>query len=206
MRSWSIPSLVLLVGLGIAAGPVSVSGAAPVWKFNSSELTGAESIAGGAGKSSWTATGISISCEELSYGMTVSNEGGNAKGSLNEMSFEGCSTKFSECLIESMVAEKLPWQVRGKMIKSIGYILFEGVKFTVEFVPNDNCVLNEVALTFTGTAGGRYDNANGSFEFDSAAFTATGTSIKAIGAPFEWSSAFTTKALGSHAGQVLELK
>lgn len=205
MRRWAtfIPPLVLLVCLGTTAAP---AGAAPLWKFNGSELTKAESIAGDTGESSFAAPGLVTACEGLSYGMTVANEGGSARGSLNEMSFEGCSTNLSECLIESIAAEALPWQVRGKVVKSIDYVFLEGVKVTVEYAPNGNCLLDGIALTFTGTAGGSYDNATGSFAFDSASFTATGASISALGTPFQWSGVFTTEALGPHSGQVLELK
>lgn len=199
-----LPIWLLAALLGSAAFAVG-AGASPVWKFEHKELSGSESIAGSAGESSLIASGVETTCKEVTYGITISNEGGIAKGKFNEVPFKNCFTNVSECAIESVTAEKLPWATHGTVVVSTSYLLLEGIKIVVRYVPNENCVLDGVVLPYTGSAGGKYDNSKGTFTFDPSGFKATGTEIKVLGTPVEWSDVFTTEALGPHKGQTLEL-
>lgn len=189
----------LAVGAVFAAGAV----AAPVWKFESEELKGSESIAEAASESTMSLTGLTTTCD-FSYGMTVSNSGGKAGGSMNEMALDSCVTDSKVCTVEEAAAEKLPWSIHGALVSTIDYVLFEGIEFTIAYA-GENCVLEGVEATFAGSAGGKYDNTSGTFAFNPQAFTATGTGIEALGTSVAWNALFTTEALGAHKGQTLEL-
>lgn len=190
---------VLLLGSAFAAS----ASAGPAWRFGFSELIGSESIAGGAVKSTLTFPGLTTTCD-FSYGMKISNSAGTATGKVNEMRLSNCVTSSKACTIESSVAESLPWSVRGVKVASSNYVIFEGVKFTLLY-GGEECALSEIAATFTGTAGGLYNNNTGTFTFSPASFSATKTAIKALKTTIEWNALFTTEALGPHKGQILEL-
>jgi hypothetical protein len=204
-RTLGILTLCVLVACAVGATLSSSASAAPSWKFEGSELIGTESIAGSTGKTSLVSPGLITACEGLSYGMTIFNSAGVAKGKVNEMAFKGCASNLEECAIESVVAEKLAWPLRGVVVSASSYVVLEGVRVAVHYVPNENCVLDGVVPTYTGTAGGLYGE-TGTFTFDSSSFAATGTALKALGSSAQWNGTFTTEALGPHAGQVLRLK
>ena len=50
----------------------------------------------------------------------------------------------------------------------------------------------------TGSAGGLYGNVNETITFNSASFTATGTSLKALGSKVELDTVFDVEAFGPH--------
>jgi hypothetical protein len=189
----------LLLGGAFAAS----ASAGPIWKFGFSELIGTESIAGGAVKSTLTIPGLTTTCD-FSYGMTIANSAGKATGKINEMTLSGCTTNSKACTVKSAVAEKLPWPVRGVTIVS-NYVIVEGIRFTLLYA-GEECVLDETAAAFTGTAGGLYNNETGTFTFNKTNFSATKTAIKALNTTIEWNALFTTEALGPHKGQILELR
>jgi hypothetical protein len=93
--------------------------------------------------------------------------------------------------------------VKGVTVVS-NYVIVEGVKFTLLY-GGEICPLEGIAAKFTGTAGGLYNNAVGTFTFSTTNFKATKTEIKALGTSIEWNAFFTTEALGPHKGQILEL-
>ena len=199
-RILSTAVVVLVIGSAFADG----AAAAPAWRFGLAELIGSESIAGGAVKSTLTVPGLTTTCD-FSYGMKIANSAGTATGKINEMTLSNCVTNSKVCTVESAVAEGLPWSVRGVTVVSSSYVIFEGVKFTLLY-GGEECALNEIAATFTGTAGGLYNNSTGTFTFSSASFSATKTAIKALKTTIEWNALFTTEALGPHKGQILELR
>jgi hypothetical protein len=191
---------VLLLGSVFAAS----ASAGPSWRFEFSELVGSESIAGSAVKSTLTFPGLTTTCD-FSYGMKISNSAGSATGKVNEMTLSNCATNSKWCTLESSVAEKLPWPVHGVTVAGANYVIFEGIKFTLLYA-GEECALGGIAATFTGTAGGLYDNNTGTFVFNSASFSATKTAIKALKTTIEWNAVFTTEALGAHKGEILELR
>lgn len=197
------PAVLALLS-GLVAGAVFAAGAAatPVWKFEGGELKGSESIAGVATESPMSIPGLTTTCD-FSYGMTVFNTAGKAAGSVNEMALENCVTDSGVCAVEEAAAGKLPWAVNSALISSTGYLLFTGIKFTVVYV-GGSCALEGVEATFVGSAGSEYDNTSGTFAFDPAIFTTTGTDIKGLGTLVLWNALFTTEALGPHKGQTLE--
>lgn len=62
-------------------------------------------------------------------------------------------------------------------------------------------MLDGIQVTFTGTAGARFDNATESFVFNAASFAATKTKLTALGESVEWNSVFTTEALDRTPGR-----
>lgn len=195
----STTAVALLLGGAFAAS----ASAGPIWKFGFSELVGSESIAGGAVKSTLNIPGLTTTCD-FAYGMTIFNSAGKAMGKINEMTISNCTTNSKACTIKSSIAEKLPWPVHGVTVVS-NYVIVEGIKFTLLYA-GEECVLDETAAVFTGTAGGLYNNETGTFTFNKTNFSATGTAIKALKTSIEWNALFTTEALGPHKGQILELR
>lgn len=192
----------LLTALAFSAVVAAGADAAPAWKFESKALESTESVAGTAASSALTVFGMTTTCD-LSYLMEISNSAGTAAGLVTEMTFSNCVTDDA-CTVEVATAEALPWSLAGKTVGSAKYVVFKGIKFEIRY-GGDLCVLEGVEAFFTGTAGGKYDNAAAGFAFSPANFTATGTQVKALGEPVSWTAFFTTEALGGHKGQVLEL-
>lgn len=203
-----ILALVLSVALSAAATWASGASAAPVWKFGVAELKEPESIGGGSGKSSLTIPGIGMTCNRFPYEMTVFNEASVAEGEITEAAADECATNTT-CDIESLSVEGLPWKLRGATVevekKLANYIIVEGVKITVVYV-GDLCALDEIPVTYAGSAGAKYDSASGTFTLSAANSKATGAQMKALGSTAEWTGVFSTEALGLHGGEALRLE
>jgi len=195
--------LALFSALALSAAVAASASATPAWKFEGKALEGTEQVAGAAAESTLTAFGLTTTCN-LSYLMTISNSAGTATGSVVEMNFGGCVVDDPACTVEAAAAEALPWSVTGKSVSSVPYAVFKGIKFQVVYA-GGSCALEGVEVTFTGSAGGRYDNSVGTFVFSPANFFATGTQVKALGSSVVWEALLTTEALEAHQGQILHL-
>ena len=194
----------VLVALVISAVFAGSAGAAPNWKFEAKELTGSETVLGGAYESSMTIPGLTTKCENFLYKLTISNSAGTGKASLTEMPLYNCSTNSSACTVSSIGAEALPWAGSLKTVSTKNYIVIEGVKVAINY-SGAECVLGGILVTVKGTAGGLLDNATETATFDAASFTATATQLKALGQPIEWKGVFPTEAFEWHREQALSV-
>jgi hypothetical protein len=120
------------------------------------------------------------------------------------MNFGGCAVDDPACTVEEAAAEGLPWGVTGKVVSSVPYAVFKGIRFQILYT-GASCVLEGIEVTYTGSAGGRFDNGVGTFAFVPTNFAATGTEVKALGWSVAWEALFTTEALEAHQGQILHL-
>jgi hypothetical protein len=178
-----------LVSAIFAGGAV----AAPVWKFEGKELTGSETILGAAEDSTMTVPGLTTDCENFLYKVSISNSAGTGTGQVNELPLYDCGTNSEACTVEAITAEKLPWSSKLTTVSSTPYIIIEGVRVGILY-GGEECVLNEVLASVTGSAGGSIDNTTESATFNSSTFKATGTSLKALGSSVEWKGFFPTEA------------
>lgn len=203
LRLDRVAILALFSALAFSAVAATGASAAPPWKFEGKSLEGLEEVAGAAASSTLTVFGLTTTCD-LSYLMDISNSAGTATGSVTEMTFSNCLTDDPACTVEAAEAEALPWGLTGKVVSSLPYAVFKGIKFGISY-GGEECVLLGVEAFFTGSAGGRYDNTVGTFAFTPTNFNATGTEIKVFGLSVAWNAFFTTEALGAHMGEVLNL-
>lgn len=193
---------VALAALVISAVFASSAGASPVWKFNGSELTGSETIVGGALESSMTIPGLTTKCENFLYKLTIKNEAGLGKGEVTELPLYNCTTDSSACTVSTIGAEKLPWPSKLSTVSSSNYIVIEGVKVGILY-SGAECALGETLVTVKGTAGGLVDNAAETATFSASSFSATKTELKALSTAIEWNGVFPTEAFEWHREQAL---
>lgn len=103
-----------MVALAIAAvmlaslAASAAANAAPVWKFNSTELSGNETIVGAAISSSLTIPGATTVCEHFLYNMKITNKEAKGTGEITELPLYECKATET-CTVKSIAAEKLPW-------------------------------------------------------------------------------------------------
>jgi len=195
----AIASLVLLCGLFVAS-----AGASPAWKFNEKSLEGKEVILGGAYESSMTIPGLTTSCENFLYELTIENSGGTGKGSLTEVPLFNCHTNSKACIVESINAETLPWSTHLANFSTKPYIVIEGVKVGI-YYEGEECVLGETLVTVTGSAGGEISNAAQTATFNSTTLSASATKLEALGQKIEWKGVFPTEAFQSHREQAISV-
>lgn len=196
--------LTALVALLVGAAFAVSAGASPAWKFQEKALEGSETVLGGAEKSGMTVPGLTTSCENFLYELSISNSGGTGKGSLTEVPLFNCYTNSSACIVESINAEALPWSSHLATFSSTPYIVIEGVKVGI-FYEGEECVLAETLVYVTGSAGGEISNATESATFNSATLKASGTSLKVSGTPVEWFGVFPTEAFQLHRDQPISV-
>ena len=194
--------VVALVALMLSAAFATGAGASPAWKFNGEELKTTETILGGAVESSMTIPGMTTTCEDFLYELSISNSGGTGKGSLTDLPLFNCTTNAEACAVESITAEKLPWSSHLATFSSSPYIVFEGVKVGI-YYEGEECVLSEILVSVTGTAGGKIDNTTQSATFNNSTLAASGTSLKALGQKIEWNGVFPTEAFQVHREQAI---
>lgn len=180
--------------------------AAPAWKFGEAEtpLTGKEVILGGAYESSMTIPGLTTSCEDFLYELSIENSGGTGKGSLTEMPLFNCYTNSKYCKVESIQALELPWPSHLTTVSTKPYIVFEKANVGVLY-EGEACVLGETLVLVTGSAGGSIDNATQSATFNATTLSATGTKLEAMGTPIEWKGLFPTEAFQAHREQKISV-
>ena len=194
-------ALVTLILAAVLAGSASAS---PAWRFNGTELSGSETIAGDAILSNLTIPGLTTSCKKMHYEMTISNVGGVGKGELKTLSFTTCFTSSKECTVGKIGAEKLPWPAHLTTVGGSNYLFIEGIKMGIVYA-GELCVLGETLVTVTGSAAGIFDNPSETFSLNSASSKATKAVLKALSQSIEWNGVFPTEALGIHKGQSLEV-
>lgn len=192
----------VIAALMLSAVFVASAGAAPAWKFEGTTLEGKETVVGAAFESSLTIPGLTTKCENFLYKLTIENVAGTGKGTVTELPLYNCTTNSKYCSVKSIAAEKLPWPVQAKLVSSTNYIVIEGVLVAILY-EGEFCALGGTLAKVTGTAGGRIDNVAETATFDKASFTATGTSLKAIGSTIEWNGVFPTEAFEWHRNQAL---
>lgn len=191
-----------LAALVLSAVFAGSAGAAPVWKFNSSELTGKETIVGAAVESSMTIPGLTTKCENFLYKLSISNSAGTGTGEVTELPLYNCTTDSTACSVGSIGAEKLPWPSKLTTASSKNYIVIEAVKVGILY-SGAECALDGVLASVKGTAGGLVDNTTETATFDSASFSATKTELKALGSAIVWKGVFPTEAFEWHREQAL---
>jgi len=176
--------------------------ASPAWRFNGEELKTTEVILGGAYESSMTVPGLTTSCENFLYELTIENSGGTGKGKLTEVPLFNCYTNSKACIVESINAEALPWSTHLATFSSKPFIVIEGVKVGI-YYEGEECVLGETLVTVTGSAGGVIDNTAQTATFNSTTLSESGTSLKALSQKIEWKGVFPTEAFQSHREQAI---
>jgi len=192
--------LALVVGASLAAS----ASAAPAWKFNEKALEGKETILGGAEKSGMTIPGLTTTCENFLYELSIENSSGTGKGSLTEVPLYNCYTNSSACKVGTITSEALPWATHLTTVSSTPYIVIEGVKVGI-YYEGEECVLGETLVTVKGSAGGSISNASQSATFNAETLKATGTSLTAFGNKIEWFGVFPTEAFQWHREQAISV-
>ena len=196
--------LAALVALLVGVTFAGTATAAPQWKFNETALTGSEKILGGAVESGMTVPGLTTSCENFLYELSISNSAGTGKGELTELPLFNCYTDSDACTVDSITAEGLPWASHLMAKESKNYVIFEGVKVAI-YYEGEECVLGETLVTVKGSAGGLINNATQSATFSNETLKSTATELKAFGQKIEWFGVFPTEAFQSHREQALSV-
>jgi len=193
----------LLAALMFSSALASSAAAAPTWKFNGKSLEGKETILGGAEKSHLTVPGMTTTCDNFLYEISIVNSGGTGSGEVLDIPLFNCYTN-TVCTVEATEAAETPWPAKLKTVSSNDYIVIEGVHENIEY-GNELCILNETIVEVEGTAGGRINNATESATFDTASFEATGTELEAFGNPVEWEGVFPAEAFEWHREEALSV-
>ena len=186
-----------------SATMTAAAGAAPVWKFNGTELSGNETIVGAAISSKLTIPGATTVCTHFLYNMKIKNSGGAGKGEITELPLYEC-TASGACTVESIAAESLPWQTHLTTVAGKGdYLIVEGVKVGIKYAGSE-CALKGILTIVKGSAGGLISNSEQTAEFTKATFEATGTALKVGATTIEWNGLFPTEGFESHREQSVE--
>jgi len=196
---------VALAALAVLCAMFATSAsAAPAWKFEAKSLEGSEVIVGAALESSLTIPGLTTKCENFLYKLSIKNEGGTGKGEVTELPLYNCTTNSEVCAVSKIGAEKLPWPAKLTTVSSNPYIIIEGVKVGILYT-GEECAVNEILVTVTGTAGGLISNTSETATFNNSTFATTGTSLKALATKIEWNGVFPTEAFQWHREQALSV-
>jgi hypothetical protein len=153
-------------------------------------------------ESSFTIPGLTTTCEPFVYVMTISNSAGTGEGSVTALPLSNCFTNSKACTVKSIAAQGLPWPAVLTTVSAKNYIVIKNIKVSILYAGAE-CVLGGVQVVVKGSAGGLIDNTTESATFDSSSFTATGTSLSALGTSIEWNGVFRMIATGSHIGESL---
>jgi hypothetical protein len=197
---------VLLAVVVVALASATMAGAAsasPVWKFNTTELTGSETIVGAALSSSLSIPGATTECTHFLYNMKISNSAGTGKGEITELPLFECKTSGSACTVEAIAAEKLPWPTHLTTVAGKDYLDVEKVSVGIKY-SGELCALAETLVIVKGTAGGLIENTAQTATFNKATFEATGSSLKVGASTVEWKGVFPTEGFEKHREQTLE--
>ncbi len=198
-----VVAMLALFGAMFAAN----ASASPTWHFNEEALEESESetILGGAYESAMTVPGMTTTCEDFLYKLSIENEGGAGKGSLTEMPLFECSTDTEGvCTVESIGAQSLPWSTHLSTVSSNDYIVIEGAKVGILYA-GEECVLDETMVLVKGSAGGLINNEEETATFNNSTLKATGTELKALNQPIEWVGVFPTEAFEWHREQAISV-
>lgn len=189
----------LLAALMLSAIFAGSAMASPAWRFNGEELTGTETMVGGAEKSGLTAWGMTTTCNNFLYEVEISNSGGTGKGNVTELPLFGCYTDTT-CTVSAIEAESFPWPAELTTVGGSNYMKVKGVDVWILY-GGWFCPLWGVWAHVTGSAGGLLSNATESATFSSSSFKATGTELKAFGESVEWNGFFPAEGFQWHRGQ-----
>lgn len=195
--------LLVATALVLSAVFASSAMASPAWKFNGKELSGTETILGGAEKSGLSAWGMTTTCDNFLYEIEIYNEGGTGKGNVTELPLFNCYTN-STCTVEAIEAESFPWPANLTTISSSNYLVVKGVDVWILY-GGWFCPLWGVWAHVTGSAGGLVSNATESATFSSSSFKATGTELRALGSSVEWNGFFPAEAFEWHREEALSV-
>jgi hypothetical protein len=180
----------------------AAASAAPVWKFNGTELSGNETIVGAAISSSMTIPGATTVCEHFLYNMKISNSAGKGTGEITELPLYECKATET-CTVKSIAAEKLPWPTHLVTIGEKDYLIVEKVSVGIVY-SGTLCALTGEKIRVSGSAGGLVENSEQTAKFNKATFETTGTSLKVGSGAVEWNGLFPTEAFEKHREQALE--
>jgi hypothetical protein len=194
-------AVALVAVLAMSAVVSAAASAAPVWKFNGTELTGSETIVGAAISSSLTIPGATTTCAHFLYNMKIKNEGGAGKGEITELPLYEC-TAGTNCTVKAIEAEKLPWKDHLTTVAGKDYLFVEGIQVTITY-SGEKCALAGKTRV-TGTAGGLVENSTQTATFNKTTFEATGASLKVGSTSVEWNGYFPTEAFEAHREQLVE--
>lgn len=200
-RRYAVAAVLVVVALASASMAAAAS-AAPVWKFNGTELTTNETVVGAAISSKLTIPGATTECEHFLYNMKIKNSLGTGKGEITELPLYECKASGA-CTVESIAAEKLPWPTHLTTVSGKDYLIVEGVKVGIKYA-GELCALSGTLTIVKGTAGGLIENSAQTATFNKATFEATGTSLKVGSTSVEWTGVFPTEAFETHREQLLE--
>lgn len=204
MRSRSYAVVLALVVFALASATMAgAASAAPNWKFNGTELSGSETIVGAAISSKLTIPGATTECTHFLYNMKISNSAGTGKGEITELPLFECKTTGSQCAVESIAAEKLPWPTHLSTVAGKDYLVVEGVNVGIKY-SGELCAIAGPLERVKGTAGGVIENTAQTATFNKATFEATGTSLKLGASSVEWQGVFPTEGFEAHREQLLE--
>lgn len=196
-------TVVLAVAAVLAMSAVisAAANAAPIWKFNGTELSGNETIVGAAISSSLTIPGATTTCAHFLYNMKVKNSGGVGKGEITEVPLYEC-TAGAVCTVSAIEAEKLPWQNHLTTIASKDYLFIEGIQVTITYTGASCAIAGHTRVS--GTAGGLIENETQKATFNKTTFEATGASLKVGSTSVEWKGEFPTEPFESRREQLVE--
>lgn len=192
----------VLAALMIGAVFAGSASASPAWNFEAKELTGSETIMGGAFESALTIPGLTTKCENFLYKLTIKNESKVGKGELTEMPLYNCTTDSTACAVKTIAAETLPWPAKLTTVETKNYVVIEKVKVGISYTGVE-CVLKGIAVKVTGSAGGLLDNTAETATFNTTTLKATKTELRALESAIEWNGVFPTEAFEWHRNQPL---
>jgi hypothetical protein len=187
----------------VCAATATAAGAAPVWKFNSTELSGTETAVGAAVSSSLAIPGATTTCAHFLYNMKISNKEADGKTEITELPLYECTTNNPNCKVKSITAEKLPWPGHLTTIGSNDYIVIENVVVGLRY-EGSLCSLAGGKVALTGDAGGVIENSEERATFDKATFETTKTKLEVGSESVEWNGVFTTEGFEKHRTEKLE--
>ncbi|HUN77382.1 MAG TPA: hypothetical protein VMU32_00510 [Solirubrobacteraceae bacterium] len=193
----------LAIAAALVLGAAATASASPAWKFNSTELTGSETILGAATSSSMTVPGATTTCEHFLYNMKISNSGGKGKGEITELPLFECSTNTT-CSVSSVEAEHLPWPTHLTTVGGKNYLIVEKVDVGIVY-SGWFCPVSGILFKIEGDAGGEVNNSTETATFDPTTFSATGTSLWVGWVQIEWNGVFPTEAFQAHREQKIEV-
>lgn len=175
---------VLALVLGAAFSAANADAA--IWELNGTTLSGQGTILASASKVTFTIPGLTTTCD-MDYDITIWNApaGAGAKGSATSLSFSNCHTDSQSCTVEAIQALGLPWVADPTKVSTSIYLVIKGVRIDLLYA-GDECVLAEIPIEFTGSAGGLIDNATESVVFNSSSFKATGTNSQGSKRPLNY--------------------
>ncbi len=184
----------LLAALALCGVLAAGASAAPAWRFGGAELKGTETLLGGAEKSGLSMWGMTTTCDNFLYQVSIWNTGGTGEGNVTDLPLFNCYTNTT-CTVEAIEAESFPWPAKLSTVSSSNYLTVKGVDVWILY-GGWFCPVWGWWVNVTGSAGGLLSNATESATFSPSSFKATGTTLEAFGEPVEWNGFFPSEGFG----------